>query len=882
MMDKQKQFIFISLGVVALIAALVISIPRTEFTSSVVDLLPNEKIEFKILRELGEHDQGRLLTIRLFSKYDTVSTSTGQLFLETLQQNPHIETVWLADESALEAAGANLFKNRYQWLLPNWLEQSFPEWKKDRSIDSNLLAQKVVEKMDRYLASPEGTTLVELIPKDPFILMEHVLNSTTWLNQPLEKNGSTLWVRQRFSPFTEAGQTPVFEALETALLEARELTPSLEMEYSGVSRFAAASKAGIKGEIQRLNLLGLLLVLTVTAYWVRSFRLTLQIFLVVGIALATAATTVILVFPSVHIISLVIGSILTGIAVDYAFHLILAEPRGLNKQTITKAVVTGSISSAFGFIILLWAPLPFLKQVGAFVGSGLIAALLTALVLRFGKRNQPPRRLWLLNPFSLPAWTGPLLVLLSTPGLRSIEWKDRINDLEYPLPELKSIEQRLRWQSQPDEPQTLYLAYGDSLMSARERLQQLNFDSNNAQLLHLGRWIPDLESIQATHKYFKDQSEFASVLRQTMEDHGYYSKEFDAFFESWETYLHSDINEITYSSAVAQFAATLPGPLASLVHAGEELSWFMALGSSSFQQQETDGIIQLDQAKILSSAFLSYRQTVIFFSGFCLMGLSIAVLSIYGLTRGAAALALPTVSVLTAFGICGYFGTSLGLFHVVGTLLAFCISLDYALFSVVAHHKHCRLPASVSISAITTIGAFFILTTSSIPAIQQLSVTILLIISMSLLLITAGWPFVRRGAVPGRWSFRLLPHGEEALFIRNVETLSETNIETRCESNLANHLEAEWILEAMAQSAAVLLAYNKGKQNQPRSGMIVVVQQFKRHLELDSLDPPLSCKVESLTDGEEGLLLFKGSCSDKKDTTVAESAFSIFIPPIKS
>lgn len=882
MMDKRNNFIFIVLGIVALVVALIIGISRAQFTTSVVDLLPSERTEFKILSELAEQDQGRLLTVRLFSKHRSVSPSTGLAFLEALQQDPLIEKVWLADYSALREAGAKLFHNRYQWMLPTWLEQNFPEWKKDTEIDSNVIAGRVIDQMDRYLSSPEGTTLVETIPEDPFILMEQVLNSTALLNQPLEKNDLTLWIRQRASPFSKEGQEPVFQSIEAAFLAASQGIPGLQMEYSGVSRFAAASEMGIKGEIERFNLFGLILVLIVTAYWVRSIRTTFHIFLVVTIALVSAATTVIFAFPTVHVISLVIGSILAGIAVDYAFHLLLTERCGLDKQSVTKAVVTGSISSALGFIILLWAPLPFLKQVGAFVGSGLIAALLAALVLRSQKREVLPKGLSLLNPFSLPAWTGPLLVLICIPGLHSIEWEDHIGNLEYPLPKLKSTEQRLRWQSPLGEQNASYLVYGKSLMEASERLRQLHLDADNAQLLHLGTWIPDLELIQATHQYFKEKTGFISALRQAMEDRGYHANSFDPFFENWDTYIRSEINEKTYTRSLTEFSVTLPGPLTTLIHTGEQLSWFMVLSPSTFRPNNTEGVIQLDQKSILSAAFSTYRQTLITFSSFCLLGLSLAVLSIYGLARGAAALAIPTLAVLAAYGLCGHFSTNLGLFHIVGTLLAFCISLDYALFGVVSHQKHYRLPASVCISAITTLGAFAILMTSSIPAIQQLSSTILVIISMNLLLMSAGWPLVRRGAVPGRWCFHRLPHGQQAQFIEKVETLSETSIETLCKPQLADHLSEEWFLEAMAQSAGVMLAYNNTNQNQPRSGIIVIVQQFKLPSDSCSQSAPLSFKVESLSKAREGLILFKGCCLNREGGAIAESSFSIFIPPVES
>lgn len=877
-MTKPWQFIIISLTFVALTIGLIIGISRTQFSTSVIDLLPNDRTDYEILQEFAEQGQGRLLTLHLFSEQDPVSPAAEAAFLRVLRSSPHFENVWLADSSALNATAENLFKNRYQWMLPKWLEIHFQDWSSNSSITSDELAERVIEQMDHYLASPGGIALVNTIPSDPFILMELALDSTDFLNQSLKKVGLNIWARQLASPFSSEGQKPVFEAVEAAYKAACEEMPNLKMEYSGVSRFAAASKEGIKEEIERLNLLALILVFIVTAFWVRSFRTTLNIFFVLAVALAAAVTTVLLAFPTVHIISLVIGSILTGIAVDYAFHLLLKERRGLESWAVTRAVVTGSTSSTLGFILLLWAPLPFLKQVGAFVGSGLIAALLTALLIRPAQPNATRQEPWLLNPFSMPAWTGILLVLISVPGLFFIVWKDSIYDLEYPLPELKASEERLRWKSPTEEQQSVYLIHGSSLTSARKRLQELHLKEEHSELLHLGTWIADLKTARSAHQFFKDKTEFTAVLLQKLEYCDYHTEAFKPFLESWSAYIDSEINDTIYDDLLTQFAATLPGPLASLLHKGQQHSWFMALSPHVLQPLSADGVIQLDQASILSEAFSSYRKTIISFGGFCLLGLSIGVLFIYGPALGAAALVIPTIAVFSAYGILGYFGAEMSLFHVVGTLLAFCISLDYSLFGVVAHQRHFRLPASVSISAATTLGAFAILSSSKIPAIQQLSTTILIIISMNLLLIMAGWPWVRRGAVPSRWCFRKLPHGLEAYFIKSTQTISEHHIETICDPQLANHYSPEWIIEAMAQSAALLLAYNKTTEKQPRFGMLVVVQEFKLPPESSPLPTKLYCEIESLSENREGLLVFKGSCIDNDNTVLAESHFSIFIP----
>jgi predicted hotdog family 3-hydroxylacyl-ACP dehydratase len=127
----------------------------------------------------------------------------------------------------------------------------------------------------------------------------------------------------------------------------------------------------------------------------------------------------------------------------------------------------------------------------------------------------------------------------------------------------------------------------------------------------------------------------------------------------------------------------------------------------------------------------------------------------------------------------------------------------------------------------------------------------------------------------------LLPHGEQARFITHVETISGNRVHALCDPLLAAHLQPEWTIEAMAQTAAVFLAHTRAKSSQRRSGMLVVVQQCRLQSPAKQLDLPIICEVESLNDATEGLLLFKGTCHDEGDTLLAEATFTIFIPPME-
>ena len=878
MMDKRLRIVVTSVLAVLLAGLLSLRIASTRFPTSVVELLPGESTGVEVLRDLAEKDQGRILTVRLHVEEGRVRDAAWQAFQETLTASPAILEAWPAGAGALKEAGRILFANRYPWLLPGWLDRNVPEWRRDDSLTGEAVAGRVVDQLDAYLQSPDSFALVETIPQDPFLLLTDLQESGLLPANPAGQGERLLWVRQAASPFSPEGQEPVFEALASALETARLAQADLRMEYTGVSEFAEASKDRIKAEIQRMNILGILLVIAISIMALRDWRVVLRIASVVLLSLLTAATVVITLYPEVHIIALVIGSILAGIAVDYAFHLILVERSGLERRAITKAVVAGSLSSALGFLVLVMAPLPFLRQVGVFVGSGLLAALFFSLLLRPGQPTVGLSRKWRILPFSLPRWSGPVLLLIGLPGLFTLQWRDSIADLEVPLPALKEKAVRLNDRASLTAEREAFLVTGASLADARRQLEELEAAAESTGLIHAGRWIAEPGKATAAQGLFRRLSSFPQALAAELENRGFVSEQFSPFFSAWETYLSRDLDEDWYSGELRQLAQALPGPLGNLVHRGGKVSWFMVLAPRGTALPDLPAVVRLDQGHLLSRSFAEYREAALSVAGWCLLAIMGGILVLYGLRGGLGALAIPALAIPITYGITGYIHGGLGLFHVVGGLLAFCISLDYALFAVQAHRRALRLPASVTVSALTTLGVFSILTTSRIPGVHQLGLTVLMGLSVAALLILAGWPLLRRTG-GGRPAFRLIPHGEEALMLDSVLSTGDRFIEAEACPARWQAMPSETLVEAMAQAAAAWLASTGKAGDREPAGLLVVVRDCRLEHPLAEAGSRFRLRVESMTEAREGLLVFKGKAVDAEGALVAECTFSIFIPP---
>ncbi len=498
---------------------------------------------------------------------------------------------------------------------------------------------------------------------------------------------------------------------------------------------------------------------------------------------------------------------------------------------------------------------------------------MVAIILRPGSSTKFPVRTWKLRPHSLPLWLSPLLLLIILPGLLQLKWDSNIHDLEYPLPQLKEKDSRIQSTATPLEEKFTYLVHADDILTARNLLADIDPEGNYD---HAGLILPDFETVLTTHAIFNDLSTFKKELSERLEGKDYYAEAFEPFFKDWEKYKILDVSKTLYIERLSEFSAKLPGPLKNLVHLGKNFSWFMILTDEKIDISSSPNILFLDQSNMLSSAFGQYAKVMWVFTGACLIVLFLSVCLYFGIRSGIPALLVPTFAILIAFGLIGYFHGNVGLFHLIGALLAFCISLDYGLFAVTSYKAGKKLPKSITISSITTIAVFGILATSQIPAIQQLATTILLILASTILVILLRWPFQKPGIAS---SFELIPHGPVARMVESILHVDDKHIRALCNPHVHQSMPTECLIEAMAQCAALLLAENNST-GIPRTGMLVVVQNSNMPGKLIHLDQQVTASVELRSEAKDGLVQFSGSCTDQDDNLLTEAQFSIFIPPV--
>ncbi len=722
-----------------------------KLSSDVLDLVPadGQAPELRLVRSLAGEAEARTMLLAV-ERADggPVPPEAAVRLAAALAAEPAFDAaVPLHDPAARDALGAEVFAQRFALLFPRWLARRANEYRAAGAPAAfdDWLADEAAGALDRFLARPEALAFAEVVPADPLLLIP---TTVAGLQDDLAPAGGAVeaglvWARLAAPPLTEAGQAPAFAAIARAEAALRATWPDVSVAYTGVNRFAAASRARIEREVKTLNAFSVLAVLAVALAFVRRVHRGLHLLPVILLSILGAWVGTTLLFERLHILVLVVGSLLTGVAVDYGFYLFMqpaatpGETYGAKVRRLAKPLLASCLTTVAGFALLLFSDLPFIRQLGAYVGIGLLCALGAALVYFGTVRDPYLETRTFRGGRALPAGVRRALRralavawLAALPGLFLIGWRDDIRDLEIPSPELKAEDARLRAHFGGENDRAVYLTYGDTLAAARERLAAfeswLASQSNGVvRVAGLGAIVPTAAERTAAAEFLRTSPDFAGKLAAALERTGFAADEFAPFVETWPR-DGAIFGDDGWSRALAAVESRLSGPLALLVHRGEPYSWFVTLaaGAPAVEPPPELGAVATGQLQSLNRVFANYRQSALRLS---LVGLAIVGLGVfltYGLRDGLRIFAIPCGVCLGVFGVLGWFGVPLNLFHLLGAFLGVCMTHNYAIFSATSAYRREPPPVSVRVSALTTAASFGVLATSGIPVVAALGLTV--------------------------------------------------------------------------------------------------------------------------------------------------------------
>lgn len=556
-------------------------------------------------------------------------------------------------------------------------------------------------------------------------------------------------VELRDSPFATDTQERAMPAIEAALAQAR-ATPGVEVHTSGLILHAAEATRSAQREIGTVGTLSLVGVILMVLLTFRSPRPLLLSALVLGSGALAAVTVCHLLFGRLHLLTLVFGVGLIGVAVDYSNHFLTDQfrtqgdwrpPQALHH--VGPGIVIGMICGVLGYTALALAPLPGLRQMAVFCAIGLIVACATVLCVHpLFARPAPRRDAPLLLRLSvmvdraldrLPGkpWLLATLVLLGAVGLWRLQFADDVRLLQSSSPALLAEEKavRDRLQSLPDS--RVFLVRGATPAAVLEAEESLR------------RQLDPLVAQDALSSYLALSRALPSP-RQQAEDRALMAR--SVYAE--DGLAPRLLAQLGFEPAVAQRmrasfdAATAPlSPEAWLAHpasAAQRTLWLGPIDEgyasvialigvrdvAALAALQSPGAQFIDRVADISEVLGRYREraSMLIACAWLLIG-SLLVMR-YGLRDAVRLLAVPLGAALLTLALFGLLGISASLFNVLALFLVLGLGMDYGVF--LRESRDARAPTllALALSTLGTMLSYGLLAFSATPFIRSLGLTL--------------------------------------------------------------------------------------------------------------------------------------------------------------
>ncbi|WP_070414764.1 MMPL family transporter [Pseudomonas lundensis] len=466
-------------------------------------------------------------------------------------------------------------------------------------------------------------------------------------------------------------------------------------------------------------------------------------------------------FGSMHVMTLVLGSSLIGVAVDYPLHYLskswsLKPWRSWPALRLTLPGLSLSLAtSCIGYLALAFTPFPALTQIAIFSAAGLVGAYLSAVCLLPTLLNGVVLRpaQWPLNvaQFLLNARQA-LLKKVPTPALLAL----LLMFCAAGLWQLNSKNDIRQWVSAP--PQLMTQAQAIARITGYQPTSQfflVRADSEQQLLERQAALSERLDALigKGTLQGYLALNQLVSPPREQQRLRAALS----ALPRHWQPLLALGVPLPALQHELAQLQAlpeqridaALNGPLAEpwrLLWLGRDADGVAAMVSlqglndaSLLREQARDlpGVELVDRLGDLNTVFAA---TQISAAELKLLSCALIVLLLiapFGLGGAVRIVALPLLAALCSLASLGWLGQPLTLFSLFGLLLVTAISVDYAILM----REHIG-GAAVSLlgtllAALTTWLSFGLLAVSSTPAVSNFGLSVSLGLAFSFIL--APW-----------------------------------------------------------------------------------------------------------------------------------------------
>ena len=685
--------------------------------------------------------------VRAADAYSAVLAARKDLF-ETTAVDEQTQSDWLS-----------LFQQHRLTLLTAQQEQQL------REMPSSFWLQAALAK----LYSPFGGPKLGSWQEDPFGLF------SGWVQEraqetPVRPRDGHLFVADaskqyvllpltlKLPALSMTAQETVLPLLRQAADAARKVSPQAELIHAGVILHAANASAQASGEVSTIGIGSLLGIILLMWFAFHSFKPISLILLSIGIGCLGALSVCSLLFDRIHLMTLVFGASLTGVAQDYGIYFLtnrLSADQRLDSPALLKRLLPGLtltlLAAVIGYMGLALTPFPGLRQMAVFSALGLVFAWLTTVLwfpVLIGGRTLKSGALVRRYGAALARW--PLLrmnrtalaiaigfALLAGFGISRLGANDDIRLLQNPPKHLIDDQIKLSKLLDAPTPVQYFLVRGASAEAVlqreetlKQRLDPLIAQHRISGYQAMSNWVPSGRTQAARRALIDagllaDDGPLAGLAAQTGAGKQWIAATRDGLKAAGAPLTIDDFLKTPASEPWRHlWLGRVDGVYASIV----ALRGLQNAGVPQLQRaaQGLDGVQWVDKVAEISSVLGRYRQ----YMGWVVAGAYAVVFALLfpryrrKTWRVLAPTALASIATLA---LLGYASQNLQLFHVLALMLLLGVGVDYGIFMQEHPDRRNTTPwLAVGMSAANTILSFGLLGLSKTPALQAFGMTMLL------------------------------------------------------------------------------------------------------------------------------------------------------------
>jgi len=579
----------------------------------------------------------------------------------------------------------------------------------------------------------------------------------------------------------EAFSLSVQEQVDTWLTQVRQQlqdnphTANSQILVSGAIFHAAQAAQQAQREVRVIgigSLVGLLLL------FMLAFRRLQPLFLsVLSVAYGCGCAFVVThwLFAEIHLMTLVFGASLIGVAVDYSLHYLckyhatLASGGDRDKPVLDgllASLVLSLITSVLAYSCLFQASLPGLQQIACFSIIGLACSWLFVMglyPLLLRQRAQVDSSLpapvplvdrcafsiwqfWQATSRQARIWLAVVLLGVFSLGAFSFSISNEVRTFYTPSPELMASERRLQQVLQGVSPNQYFLlsaASPEQLLQLEEQFRYGHLDPLVARGAVHGYTatsvaVPSQRQQALDYQLQRDRVySNQGLASEFMQSAGFGAEAIADTREKFHLAAGNDLLPDTWLLPDAWLQVARPDQ--RLLWLGErEQSWVSIIGLR--------GVADVDALAGLASRAATGQNTILWVDRVADMSVllqhllqvsALLLLLAYGVIivllwcayrqwRALVQVVVPMLTTLTTLSVLAILGVDITLFHVFGCYLILGLGMDYSIFSYVGGMHDRVSQRAIWLSVVTSLLSFGLLSLSSTPMVQAFGMTLLL------------------------------------------------------------------------------------------------------------------------------------------------------------